>query len=164
MEPISNANAMTYTSGIMKIILPLGFCHTVVLDKDSNFFGVCCEASDLLQINCHVLSGSNYNPMLVERFNHYLNQGLQIMCNERNSNGVALEAILLLIYAWNFCPVLGTNISCCMIAVGQEFAFPIDFSVSKHAELYSAPGTLMAYSKGLAIHLESCPKIAMLLV
>ena len=102
--------------------------------------------------------------MLIELLNRYLNQGLQIMCNEWDPNRVALEGIFLLIYALNSCPVPGTNISCCMIAVGQEFAFPIDFSVSKHAELYSAPGTLMAYSKGLAIHLESCPKIAMLLV
>ena len=37
MEPIANANATTYASGIMKIILRYGFCHTVVLDKDSKF-------------------------------------------------------------------------------------------------------------------------------
>jgi hypothetical protein len=79
MEPITNANAITYASGIMKIILRYGFCHTVVLDKDSKFSGVCREALDLLNINCHVLSGGNHNPMIVERINRYLNQGLRIM-------------------------------------------------------------------------------------
>ncbi len=100
----------------------------IVLDKDSKFFGVCREALDLLKINCHVLSSGNHNPMLVERINRYLNQGLRIMCNECDSNRVALEAILLLIYAWNSCLVPGTDISRSMVAVGREFAFPIDFS------------------------------------
>ena len=66
MEPVANANASTYASAIMKIILRYGFCHTVVLNKDSKFFGVCQEALDLMKINCHVLSGGNHNPMIVE--------------------------------------------------------------------------------------------------
>ncbi len=164
MEPISNANSTTYASAIMKIILRYGFCHTIILDKDSNFFGVCHEALDLLKIKCHVLSSGNHNPMLVERINRYLNQGLRIMCNERDSNRVALEAILLLIYAWNSCPVPGTDISRSMIAVGREFAFPIGFSSGKHAELYSAPGSIVSYSKELASCLDACHKVAMLLV
>jgi len=102
--------------------------------------------------------------MLVERVNRYLNQGLRIMCNERDSNRIALEAILLLIYAWNSCPVPGTDISRSMVAVGREFAFPIDFSSGKHAELYSAPGTVESYSKELATRLEACREVAMLLV
>ncbi len=118
MDPISNPYAMTYAA-IMKIILCFGFCHTVILDKDNKFFDVYHEALDLLQINCHVLSGSNDNPMLVEWLNRYLNQGLQILWNERDSNGVASKAILLLTYAWNSCPIPGTNISCCMVAIGQ---------------------------------------------
>jgi hypothetical protein len=142
----------------MKIILRYGFCHTVVLDKDSKFFGVCREALDLLQINCHVLSGANHNPMIVERLNRYLNQGLRIMCNERDTNCIAF------IYAWNSCLVSGTDISRSMVAVGREFAFPIDFSVGKHAELFSAPGTVMSYSKELATRFESCREIALLLV
>jgi hypothetical protein len=163
MEPITNANATTYASGIMKIILCFGFCHTTILDMDSKFFCVCCKALDLLQINCHVLSGSNHNPMLIEWLNRYLNQGLRIICNKRNSTRVALEAILLLIYAWNSCPIPGTDISLCMVAVSCEFAFPINFSTSKHAKLYSLPGTVELYSKTLATRLESCRDIAMLL-
>jgi hypothetical protein len=53
----------------MKIILCFGFCHSCVLDKDSKFSGICREALDLLQINYHVLSGRNHNPMLVKRLN-----------------------------------------------------------------------------------------------
>jgi hypothetical protein len=164
MEPVTNANAASYASAIMKIILRFGFCHTCVLDKDSKFFGVCREALDLLQIDCHVLSGGNHNPMIVERLNRYLNEGLRIMTNERDSNRIALEAILLLIYAWNSSPVPGTDISHSMVAVGREFAFPIDFSSGKHAELYSAPGTVESYAKQLAERLASCRMIADLLV
>ena len=66
MEPITNPSATTFASTIMKILLHYGFCHTAILDKDTKFYGVCRKALDLLQINCHVLSGANHNPMLVE--------------------------------------------------------------------------------------------------
>ncbi len=73
METVQHANLTTFASGIMKIQLRFGFCHTIVLDKDSNFWGAFKEAINLLQINCHVLSGGNHNPMLVEQVNRYLN-------------------------------------------------------------------------------------------
>ena len=66
MEPTTNPSANTFASAIMKIIMGYGFCHTVVLNKGSKFFGVFHESLDLLKINCHVLSGSNHDPMLVE--------------------------------------------------------------------------------------------------
>jgi hypothetical protein len=97
IELIMNAIATTYPSAIMKIILHSSFCHTCILDKDSKYFGVCHKALDLLQINSHILSGGNHNPMLVKRLNRYLNKGLEIMTNKYNSNFNALEAILLLI-------------------------------------------------------------------
>jgi hypothetical protein len=81
-----------------------GFCHTIVLDKDSKFYSICQEALNLLQINCHVLSGDNHNPMMVEHIDRYLTKGLKIMTNEQDSIHVALEAILVLLYAWNSCP------------------------------------------------------------
>ncbi len=102
--------------------------------------------------------------MLVECINRYLNQGLCIMYNERDLNRVTLKAILLLIYAWNSCLVPGTDISRSMVAVGREFAFPIDFLAGKHAELYPAPGNVESYSKELAMCLDVCREIAMLLV
>ena len=164
IEPVSGANATTFASAIMKIQLRYGFCHTVVLDKDRKFYGVCREALDLLKINCHVLSGDNHNPMLVERLCRYFNKGLTIMCNERNSVRVALECLLLLLYAWNSCPVPGTDISRSLVAVGREFAFPIDFSSGKHWQLTSSPATVESYSKELATRLSFCREIADILV
>ena len=41
VEPVSNASAKTFASAIMKIMLRYGLSHTVVLDKDSKFPGVC---------------------------------------------------------------------------------------------------------------------------
>ena len=146
LEPVSGANATAFASAIMKIQLRYGFCHTIVIDKDTKFYGVCCEAIDLLRINCHVLSGDNHNPMLVERLCRYFNKGLTIMCNERDTVRVALECLLLLLYAWNLCPVPGTDISRSLVAVGREFAFPIDYSAGKHWQLTSSPSTVESYS------------------
>jgi hypothetical protein len=111
MEPVSKPSSTTFASAIMRILLHYGFCHTAVLDKDSKFFGVCRKTLDLLKINCHVLAGSNHNLMLLECLNRYLNKRLRIMCNEQDSVWVALKAILLLLYAWNSCPVPGMDIS-----------------------------------------------------
>ncbi len=154
MELVANPSATTFASAIMKIQLRYGFCHSLVLDKDSKLFGVCREALDLLQINCHVLSGGNHNPMLVECVNRYTNKGLKIMTNEHGSIRVALEAILLLIYAWNSCPIPGMDISRSLVAVGRKFAFPIDYSAGKHWELVSSPSTVTTYSKDLGYALD----------
>jgi hypothetical protein len=66
VEPVTNASAKTFASAIMKIMLRYGISHTIVLDKDSKFLGVCHESLNLLHINRHILSGDNHNPMLVE--------------------------------------------------------------------------------------------------
>jgi hypothetical protein len=164
METFINPSTNTFASAIMKIIMGYGFCHTVVLDKDSKFFGVYRESLDLLKINCHVLSSGNHDPMLVERINRYLNKGLKIMVNKQDSPCIALEAIILLIYAWNSCPVPNTNISCSLVAVGCKFQFPIDFSSENHIELMSAPGTIISYSSKLATRLNACHQIALTLM
>jgi hypothetical protein len=159
MEPIINPSAKTFALAIMKIIIQYGFCHTVVLNKDSKFFGVCRELLNLQKINCHVLSSGNHNPMLRERINRYLNEGLKIMVNKQDSPCIALKAILLLIYAWNSCPVPGTNISRSLVTVGHKFQFPINFSSGKHTELMSAPGGVISYSRKLATCLNACHQI-----
>ena len=86
------------------------------------------------------------------------------MTNERDSVRIALESLLLLLYAWNSCPVPGTEISQSMIAVGREFAFPLDYSSGKHWQLTSSPNTVEMYSKELAIRLSACREVAELLV
>ncbi len=50
------------------------------------------------------------------------------------------------------------------MAVGREFAFPIDYSHSKYWELTSSPATVDTCSKQLAERLTACRDIAMLLV
>jgi hypothetical protein len=119
---------------------------------------------DLLQINRHILSGGNHNPMLVERVNRYLNKGLKIMTNERDSLRVAMEAILLLLYAWNSTPVPRTDLSHSFVALGREFQFPIDFSTNKHFELTSTPSKIASYSRDLASRLSALGDVASLLV
>jgi hypothetical protein len=114
------------------------------------------EALGLLQMNCCVLYGENHNPMLVKRIIQYLNEGLQIMTNKHDSNCIALEAILLLIY--------GMDILRSMAALGHKFSFTIDFSMGKHAELYSTPGTVESYSKQLVTCFSCCWAITKLLV
>jgi hypothetical protein len=86
------------------------------------------------------------------------------MTNERDSNCIAVEAILLLIYAWSSCPVSGLDILRSMVALEHKLLFLIDFSTGKQAELYSAPGTVESYSKQLATCLSCCWAIAKLLV
>jgi hypothetical protein len=102
--------------------------------------------------------------MLVERICRYFNKGLTIMCNKQDTVRVALESLLLLLYAWNSCPVPGTDISCSLIAVGREFAFPIDFSTGKHWQLTLSPATVKSYSNQLGTRLSACHEIAELLV
>jgi hypothetical protein len=164
MEPIKHATSQNFASAIMKIQLQIRLCHTIVLDKDSKFFGAFKEACNLLQLNQHVLSGGNHNPMMVERVNRYLNKGLKVMSNERGSIRIAMEAILLLLYVWNSAPIPGTGLSCCFVALGQEFQFPINFSANKHWELTSTPATIKSYARELAIHLQSSQEIAKILV
>jgi hypothetical protein len=86
------------------------------------------------------------------------------MTNERDTVRVALKALLLLLYAWNLCPVPGTDISRSLVAVGREFAFPINYLRSKHWELTSSPAMVDTYSKQLGEHLTACHDIALLLV
>jgi hypothetical protein len=86
------------------------------------------------------------------------------MTNERDSVRVALEAILLLLYEWNSCPIPGTDISPSLVAVEREFAFPIDYSTNKHWELTSSPISVESYSKDLATRLSALCKVTQLLV
>ncbi len=102
--------------------------------------------------------------MLVEHINRYLNKGLRIMCNEWDSVWVALEAILILLHAWNSCPIPRTDISPSLVAVGCKFAFQINFSGGKHWELTSTPNTVVSYSKELAASLSACHEVAEYLV
>jgi hypothetical protein len=86
------------------------------------------------------------------------------MTNERDSVCVALEAILLLLYAWNSCPIPGTDISRSLVAVGHEFAFPINYFTNKHWELTSSPTSVESYSRDLAKRISAVCEVAHLLI
>ena len=86
------------------------------------------------------------------------------MANKQGTIRIAMEAILLLPYAWNSAPISGTNLSRCFVALGQEFQLPIDFSTNKHWELTSTPALIQSYVRGLAIHLTASCKFAKILV
>ena len=97
-EDTAETTAEAFAKAIMKIWLRFGFSHTIVVDKASTFRGVFAETAALLGINIHVLSGENHDPMIVERVNRFLNSSLTIFCNERGTNKVALEGILMALY------------------------------------------------------------------
>jgi hypothetical protein len=141
METIQHVNSATFASGIMKVQLRFGFCHTIILDKDNKFFGAFKEAVNLLQINRHVLSGGNHNPMLVKQVNWYLNKGLKIMTNSEILSELQWRRFYSC-YAWNNTPIPSTDLSQCFVALGREFQFPIDFSANKHFELTSTSSTI----------------------
>ncbi len=52
----------------------------------------------------------------------------------------------------------------CLLALGCESSFLIDFSANTHAELISTPGVVASYSFNLAEPLDACRAIAKLLV
>ncbi|KAL3803378.1 hypothetical protein HJC23_009342 [Cyclotella cryptica] len=163
-EPVQQANNKTFAKALMKIMLGYGICHTVVLDKDSKLFKEFRAMCDLLNLNVHVLSGDNHKGMLVERVNKYLNNGLRIVMNERDSVCTANESILLLIDGWNSIPIPGTHLSCSLVAVGREFNFPVDISAAKHLELTSTPASVKSYANDLAVLLVASREIAKVLL
>ncbi len=77
MEPVKHTKFLTFASALMKVQLRFGLCHTIVLNKDTKFFGTFKEACDLLQLDRHVLTGYNHNLMMVECINRYLNKGMK---------------------------------------------------------------------------------------
>ena len=122
------------------------------------------KTADLLKINIHVLSGENHDPMAVERINRYLNKCLTVFCNERGTNRVAQEGILMSLYAWNSAPVIGTDISRSLLVVGREFHFPIDFSTERHQLLTSSPLRVSSFAAEQARLLECGRDIARVLI
>ena len=146
-EDTPKQSAESFAAALMKIWLRFGFSHTIVVDKDSKFRATFEQTAALLKINIHVLSGGNHDPMLVERVIRYLNKALKIFCTERGTVKVALEAILLSLYAWNSAPVPATDLSRSLLTIGREFQFTIDFCLDKHRSLVSTPDRVISFAK-----------------
>jgi hypothetical protein len=86
------------------------------------------------------------------------------MTNQCDSIRVAMEAILLLLYAWDSAPIPGTDLLCCFVTLGREFQFPNNFSANKNFKLTSTPIAVASYSRELATRLSALREVAGLLV
>ena len=98
--------------------------------------------------------------MIVERVCRYLNKCLTIFTNERDDNRVALEGILMSLYAWNSAPIIGTDISRSLVVVGREFQFPIDFCSEQHQILTSSTVKVSKFAQEQARLLECSRAVA----
>ena len=83
-----------------------------------------------------------------------------IFCNERGTNKVFQEGVLMSFYAWKSAPVPGSGISRSLIVVGREFHFPIDFSARKHLDLTSLSAQVKSVAIKLAHLLPACRLVA----
>ena len=136
-EPISALNSIAYSQVLACIILWYGFAYTIVLDKESILFVMFVQTCELMDLNVHTVSSNNPDAVLVKCVNKFLNRGLKIFTNKRNSPLVEREIILLLLYAWNLYPVRITNITQSMIDIGCKLPLLIDFSHEKTVKLAS---------------------------
>jgi hypothetical protein len=159
MEPVRSKDAKGFAAALMRILLRFGICHTIVLDKASTFRSVFEKVVELLQLNSHTISSENHNAMLVERVLRFVNKCLKILTNERDSVRIALEAILLSLYAWNSAPVIGTDMSRSLLVTGRAFSFPVDFSAARHLDLVSTPNDVENYARDQAALLAACRDI-----
>ena len=163
-EPISSANSTTLAQALMQIMLRFGMAHTIVLDRDSKFFATFKAVCELLVLNVHTLSSFNHDPMIVERINRFFNKGMKILCQERTSTKIGREGLLLLLYAWNSCPIPLTDISRSLLVTGREFQFPIDFSASTAIRLTSDKKWVLSYAAKQARVLKHSRSICKLMI
>jgi hypothetical protein len=140
-------NSNGFAKAIMKICLTLGLPHTIVIDKDSKLRKTFEATMLLLNINLHVASGGNHDPVLTERFHVFANKSLSLFCNERDSIRVAAEGLQLCKYAWNSAPTKGTDISRSLVCVGREFKFPIEYTTSPHVNLNFDPAATTTFDE-----------------
>jgi hypothetical protein len=132
IEPIKDMNSSSFAKAVYTILLRYGLAQCVITDPDSKFKGNFKEAfASTLKVNHHLSARGNHNAILVERFNRYLNTGLRVFNNDRETNRVCVEGAHMLTYAWNSCPVLGTDLSRSLLTEGREFHFPIDFEANR---------------------------------
>ena len=165
IEGINESNAASFAGAIMRIMLRYGMAHTLILDKDSKFFGTFKETGQLLKIQTHTISRANHDAMLVERLNKYYNKALKIFVSEHNRDPrVGHEGLFLANYAWNCLPVPGTDISRCLIVTGREWHFPIDFSNEKHLELVSRPQHIHSFAERQATLLSASRELGRILI
>jgi hypothetical protein len=110
-EPLKELTSASFARAVYVILLRYGISHTVITDPDSKFKGQFKEAFQTMDIHHHLSARGHHDAILVERFNRFLNAGLRVFNNDRETNRVFVEGAQTLMYAWNSCPVLGTDLS-----------------------------------------------------
>jgi hypothetical protein len=84
----------------------------------------------------YLTSASGYHDTIyTERFNRFLNaQGYKYLTMiYREPNRVFVKGAHTLLYAWNSCPILGTDLSQSLLKAGREYHFPINFETNLEA-------------------------------
>ena len=127
------------------VLLKVGLCGMVVVDAGSTFAGVFQDMCSILGIRYHQAARGNHKAVSVERFFRYLNKAVTIATNDRNLRAT-MPSVSIAIYAWNACPIDGTEIVRSVPAIGREFKFPIDYQLldadnEAFASLQSDPGS-----------------------
>ncbi len=84
--------------------------------------------------------------------------------NNRESNRVFVEGAQTLTYAWNSCPVLGTDLSRSLLTVGREFHFPIDFEADRRLSFEPTDKEKKLFAENLTDLLRKSREIYLLLV
>ena len=117
---------------LRRVLLKVGFCSLVVVDADSKFCGTFKDVCRRLQLAFHPISKHNHKALSVERFFKVLNKALTIAATDRASPPAKLfiPVAQTTAYAWNASAIDGTNISRSVAAVGREFPFPFDLSLT----------------------------------
>jgi hypothetical protein len=128
-HPVKDTTANSLARIFMEeVLLKVGLCGMVVVDAASVFLSVFKEMCDALGLRFHPAARGNHKAVSVERFFRYLNKAVAIAANDRNTNQV-FETSHCAAYAWNSGCIDGTNIVRSVVAVGQEFKFPLDITL-----------------------------------
>jgi hypothetical protein len=115
-------------------IAAYGLPKLIIIDKGSEFMGLLVKTCDAVGIKYHAVSRENHKAVLVERFHRYLNKVQKIHAMDCETFDDWLIGTIFAIYAWNSAPVDGTDIVRSYAALGREFPFPIDTSVTTRQE------------------------------
>ena len=165
IQPMKVMDSSSFANAVYSILLRYGLSQLVITDPDSKFKGNFKEAfNTTLKIDHHMSARGNHNAILVERFNRYLNSGLRVFAGDRDTNSVFVEGAETLTYAWNSCPVLGTDLSRSLLTVGREFHFPIDFVARRQISFSSSPNTNRKFADSLTEILTKSREIYSILI
>jgi hypothetical protein len=77
---------------------------------------------------------------------------------------VFVEGAQTLTYAWNSCPVIGTDLSQSLLTVGREFHFPIDFETNRQVPYNISDGEKKLFADNLTDLLLKSREVYLLLI